>query len=100
SRPVALTLFPQWRGDRTEGHRLCGRDKAVDIKTDIGQQLAPFTVFDEAVGDAEAFDVVRAEAGIIRGFQHGGAETAAESPFFDGDDEAAVFDRFQNRFRV
>lgn len=74
--------------------------ETLDIETDFRQQLGTFTVLDEHVRNAEAFNVIGAETGIVGSFENRTSESAAERVFFDRDDEATLRDRFENRLCV
>ena len=74
--------------------------EAADIETEIGQQFAALGVLDEAIGQAEADDVARVEAGAVGRFQHGAAEAAFERAFLDRDDQRQLLDGLQERGAV
>ena len=57
-------------------------------------------MLDEAVGDAQADDVPRVEAGGVGRLQHGAAEAAFERPFLDRHHQADFLDRLQDRRAV
>ena len=54
------------KGRLDAGHRVSRSDKSRDVETDIGQQLTSFAMLDEAIGDAQAFDVIGSQAEIGR----------------------------------
>src|SRR4051812_45256699 len=53
-----------------------GAAHAVHVQAQVGQQLVALGVLDEAVGDAEADDVARVQAGGIGRLQYRAAEAA------------------------
>ena len=57
-------------------------------------------MFDEAIRQAEAFDVVGAEAGVVGRFKNRATEAAAERALLDRDNKAALFHRFENRLGI
>src|SRR5690606_23100788 len=60
---------------------------ACGVEAEVGEQFFAFAMFDEVVGNAEAFEVRGVDAGGFGRFENRGAKATGESSFFHGDDQ-------------
>ena len=73
------------------GESAGGGGDGVGREVEVGEQLASLAMLDESIGDAEAANVGRGNAGVGGGFKEGTGKTAGEAAFFDRDHKRGGF---------
>ncbi len=77
-----------------------GRQQSGRVQAQVREQFVPLAMLDEPVRDPKSSDLFSRQTGLVRGFEHGGAEAAIEGAFFDRDHKACLLESAENRVGI